>query len=35
MAPQLSELEIAQSPDGLALTFRKNVYLISRKQAVC
>jgi transposase len=34
MAPQLYELEFSQSPDGLALTFRKNVYLVSRKQAM-
>lgn len=34
MAPQLYELEFAQSPDGMALTFRKNVYLVSRKQAM-
>jgi transposase len=34
MTPQLYELEFAQSPDSLALTFRKNVYLISRKQAM-
>ncbi len=34
MAPQLYELEFSQSPDSLALTFRKNVYLVSRKQAM-
>ena len=34
MTPQLYELEFAQSPDGLSLTFRKNVYLVSRKQAM-
>ena len=34
MAPQLYDLEFAQSPDGLALTFRKNGYLVSRKQAM-
>lgn len=33
MTPQLYELEFTQSPDGLSLTFRKNVYLVSRKQA--
>jgi len=34
MTPQLYELEFEQSPDGLALTFRKNVYLVNRKQAM-
>jgi transposase len=34
MTPQLYELEFAQSPDGLSLTFRKNIYLVSRKQAM-
>jgi transposase len=34
MAPQLYELEFSQSPDGLALTFRKNVYLVGHKQAM-
>jgi transposase len=34
MAPQLYELEFEQSPDGLALIFRKNVSLVSRKQAM-
>ncbi len=34
MTPQLYELEFVQSPDGLAMTFRKNVYLVSRKQAM-
>ncbi len=34
MASQLYELEFEQSTDGLALTFRKNVYLVSRKQAM-
>lgn len=31
MVPELYELEFAQSPDGLALSFRKNVSLVSRK----
>jgi transposase len=34
MTPQLYELEFEQSPDGPALTFHKNVYLVSRKQAM-
>ena len=34
MAPQLYDLEFSQAPEGLALTFRKNVYLVSRKQAM-
>ena len=34
MTPQLYELEFTQSPDGLSLTFRKNVYLVNRKQAM-
>jgi len=34
MSPQLYDLEFAQTPDGLALNFRKNVYLVSRKQAM-
>ena len=34
MTPQLYELEFEQSPDGLLLTFRKNVYLVNRKQAM-
>ncbi len=34
MTPQLYDLEFAQSPEGLTLTFRKNVYLVSRKQAM-
>jgi len=34
MTPQLFELEFTQSPDGLSLTFRKNVYLVNRKQAM-
>jgi transposase len=34
MPQQLYELEFTQSPDGLVLTFRKNVYLVSRKQAM-
>jgi transposase len=34
MTPQLYELEFDQSPDGPALTFRKNVNLVSRKQAM-
>jgi len=34
MTPQLYELEFAQSPDGLALTFHKNAYLVSRKEAM-
>ena len=34
MVPQLYELEFTQSPDGLAMSFRKNVYLVSRKQAM-
>jgi len=34
MASQLYELEFEQSPDGLTLTFRKNAYLVSRKQAM-
>ena len=34
MESQLYELEFGQSPDGLSLTFRKNVYLVGRKQAM-
>lgn len=34
MAPQLYELEFTRSPDGLAMSFRKNVYLVSRKEAM-
>ena len=34
MTPQLYELEFPQTPDGLSLTFRKNVYLVNRKQAM-
>jgi len=34
VTPQLYELEFEQSPDGLLLTFRKNVYLVNRKQAM-
>ncbi len=34
MTPQLYELEFEQSPDGLLLTFRKNVSLVNRKQAM-
>jgi transposase len=34
MTPQLYELEFTQSPDGLSLTFRRNVYLVNRKQAM-
>jgi transposase len=34
MTPQLYELEFEQSPDGLLLTFRKNTYLVNRKQAM-
>lgn len=34
MVPQLYELEFTQSPDGLAMSFRKNVYLVSRKEAM-
>ncbi|MDK9707570.1 MAG: IS1634 family transposase [Desulforhopalus sp.] len=34
MTPQLYELEFEQSPDGLVLTFRKNTYLVDRKQAM-
>ena len=34
MTPQLYDLEFAQSSEGLTLTFRKNVYLVSRKQAM-
>lgn len=31
---QLYDLEFGQSPDGLSLTFRKNVYLVGHKQAM-
>jgi len=34
MVPQLYELEFTQSPDGLAMSFRKNTYLVSRKEAM-
>ena len=34
MDSQLYELEFGQSPDGLSLTFRKNVHLVGRKQAM-
>jgi len=34
MAPQLYDLEFSQSLDGLVLAFRKNGYLVSRKQAM-
>jgi hypothetical protein len=30
----LYELEFNQSPDGLSLTFGKNVYLVGRKQSM-
>ena len=32
MAAQLYDLEFSQSADGLAMTFRKNGYLVGRKQ---
>ena len=34
MVPQLYDLEFTQSSDGLAMSFRKNVYLVSRKEAM-
>jgi transposase len=34
MTPQLYELEFEQSPDGLLLTFHKNISLVNRKQAM-
>jgi transposase len=33
MAPQLYELKFEQSPDGLTMSFHKDAYLVSRKQA--
>jgi transposase len=34
MAPQLYALKFEQSPDGLSMSFKKDAYLVSRKQAM-
>lgn len=34
MAPQLYGLKFDQSPDGLSMSFKKDIYLVGRKQAM-
>ena len=34
MTPQLYELKFEQSPEGLSMSFKKDAYLVSRKQAM-